>query len=60
MSDPDEFYIPDDGDPWQQQMEELEEQSNTPADPLKPVDDIPVPPGKGLDQRPLHSDGNPF
>jgi hypothetical protein len=26
MNDPDEFYIPDDGDPWQQQQQELEQQ----------------------------------
>lgn len=26
MSDPDEFYIPDDGDPWQQQQQEIEQQ----------------------------------
>jgi hypothetical protein len=26
MSDPDEFYIQEDGDPWQQQQHELEQQ----------------------------------
>jgi hypothetical protein len=26
MSDADEFFVPDAGDPWQQQMEELAEQ----------------------------------
>ena len=26
MSDPDEFYVPEDGDPWQQQQQELEHQ----------------------------------
>ena len=26
MCDPDEFYIPEDGDPWQQQQQELEQQ----------------------------------
>lgn len=26
MSNPDEYFVPDDGDPWQQQMKELEQQ----------------------------------
>lgn len=26
MSEPDEFYLPDDGDPWHQMEQELEEQ----------------------------------
>jgi|JI6StandDraft_1071083.scaffolds.fasta_scaffold2410251_1 hypothetical protein len=26
MSDPDEHFIPEDGDPWQQQQQELEHQ----------------------------------
>lgn len=26
MSNPDEHFVPDDGDPWQQQMEEHEQQ----------------------------------
>lgn len=59
MSDPDEFFVPDDGDPWQQQMEELEEQSETSEGPLKPADDLPAP-HNVLDQTPHHSDCNPF
>jgi hypothetical protein len=59
MSDPDEFYVPEEGDPWQQQMEELEQQSNTPGDPLNPTDDRPLL-GTVRDQSPYHSGGNPF
>jgi hypothetical protein len=29
MTDPDESYIPDDGDPWLQQQQELEQQDAT-------------------------------
>lgn len=59
MSDPDEFYIPDEGDPWQQQMEELEEQLEMPHDSLKPEGVLPLS-NQISDQAHGHSDGNPF